>query len=73
MYQTTCEQCRHWHLDLDDDSEIGLCRRYPPKLFTDRLPQCDIDQSMASWVELGTFWPATFADDSCGEWKQREP
>lgn len=50
-----CGGCLFWK--ADDDKQTGLCRRMPPQI---------------KWVEgepLG-FWPITFCDEWCGEWKE---
>ena len=57
-----CEDCRFWEeegYESADDSELtGRCRRAAPG-FDDRTGR--------GW------WPKTFENDRCGEWKPEAP
>lgn len=69
-----CKDCRYWNASIfvDDDVEIGECRRKPPKLSI-KLAQKPNNLSCtdeAHW--LATVFPITDDHMWCGKWKERE-
>jgi len=61
----TCVQCAHF--DCSEDWQIteyseGICRRYPPKVYTTLYGQNDTIQA-----DTSTIWPSVTSGDHCGE------
>lgn len=64
MTETTCKNCRFW-CDHDAGWDNGECRRHAPTAvhFAQTM---DEDEKRG---ERDTVWPATCADEWCGEWE----
>lgn len=71
--ESKCKGCKFWSLTstVDDEFEIGECRKNPPKLMARMLEkQSQIsDAEEAAW--LSTSFPVTPEDWWCGEWKAK--
>jgi hypothetical protein len=65
MNKETCENCKYWLGDLDDDQRI--CKRFPPVyIFT---PE-DMDSEDGHYLQSFAWsQPSVSFDSWCGEWK----
>lgn len=78
--EPSCSTCRFWRAskhDLGDDT-AGVCRRNAPqpiasvtRTIADLLDGDDDDESRYDGADTYASWPATNADDWCGEYQQR--
>lgn len=75
----SCSNCRFWanpNDDEDDDTRMGECRRYPPRI-CEAMMAADIANAYgepAIGLERKTNWlnttfPVTGDDEWCGEWQ----
>ena len=70
-----------------DESDSGLCKRYPPVIVGEMI-RCGLSErrheqesplrdawhiALEEEIPLASFWPTVGANDWCGEWKAKEP
>jgi len=60
-----CRSCMFWEVER---SAFGKCRRLPP-VASNELE--NDDEPFAGQI-YNAFWPTTFEEDWCGEWKSAE-
>jgi hypothetical protein len=63
-----CNGCRFWLNWDSEDTNLGECHRFPPRMAT--VPRTGAGQDSAVTVRPGDGgWPLTYPDDWCGEFQ----
>jgi hypothetical protein len=64
-----CAGCRFW-LNWDtENTNLGECHRYPPRMVTVQGSDPDVPTTETARPENGG-WPLTYPDDWCGEFQR---
>jgi hypothetical protein len=74
-----CDQCRFWERCDKPRHFIGKCRKHPPQLNVSLLQSLqdflcrELGETEISDLPVVWLFPATIANDWCGEFQPKEP
>jgi hypothetical protein len=64
-----CNGCRFWLNWDSEDTNLGECHRFPPRMATVNRSGTEGDSTATARPEDGG-WPLTYPDDWCGEFQR---